>query len=152
FDQFLELSSTKVAKDDAGREVVIPDFGINTAGDAEDIGIPVIIEVGDAGAPGYKPRLHANARAQCLVPELALSVVDIQGGCVVRKVSLEDVQVATQAEIADTEAHAGLYHAILAEGHAALDRLFGESPVVVVVKHQAGCGVAGDIDIRPAIV
>ncbi len=30
--------------------------------------------------------------------------------------------------------------------------LFGEGAVVIIAEEQAGCGIASDIDIRPAVV
>ena len=57
-----------------------------------------------------------------------------------------------QREVADAESHAGLLHAVLAERDAALQTLFGERAVVVVVKQQARGRIAGDIDVGPSVV
>ena len=48
-------------------------------------------------------------------------------------------------------AHAGLFLAVLAQRYAALQALFGEGAVVIVVEEQAGRGVAGHVDIGPAV-
>ena len=64
---------------------------------------------------------------------------------------LEDVQVAVGIEVADGQAHAGLLLPVLAEGDAGLEALLGEGAVVVVAEQQAGRGVAGDVDVGPAV-
>ena len=51
---------------------------------------------------------------------------------------------------ADT--HAGLLHAVFAEGNAALHALLGKGPVVVVVEEKARRGVASHVDVRPAVI
>ena len=48
-------------------------------------------------------------------------------------------------------AHAGLLLAVFAEGDAGLQAALGEGSVVVVAEEQAGRGVAGDVDVRPAV-
>src|SRR5205085_2260571 len=59
---------------------------------------------------------------------------------------------AVTVVIANCNAHSGECDAILIEGTAGRNRHFGESAVLVVVIEQAWRSIAGDVDIRPAIV
>ena len=65
---------------------------------------------------------------------------------------LEDVEVAVEVEIADPDPHAGLLHAVFVERDAALEAGLGERAVVIVAEEEAGRGIAGDVDVRPAVV
>ena len=53
--------------------------------------------------------------------------------------------------IADPDAHAGLFFAIITERYAAQNPFFPESTVMVVHEQQAGRGIAGDVNVRPAV-
>src|SRR5207248_3941101 len=68
------------------------------------------------------------------------------------EVSLDDMQVAVEPEIADGEPHAGLLHPIFTQSHSALYALFAESSVAIIAKEQTRRRIAGDINIRPAVV
>ena len=47
---------------------------------------------------------------------------------------LHDVEFAVHLKIADGEAHARLYHAVIAQCYAAIESLLGESAVVIVAE------------------
>ena len=64
---------------------------------------------------------------------------------------LEQIEVAVEIVIAHADAHSGLFLAVFAERHAAHHTLFAKSSVVVVHEKQAGSGIAGHVDIGPAI-
>src|SRR5258708_28763741 len=63
----------------------------------------------------------------------------------------EDVQVAIRIEVADTEPHSSLLPAVLIQRDTALQTALGERAIVIVAEQQAGRGVAGDVNIRPAV-
>ena len=90
--------------------------------------------------------LHAG------IVECAIAVVAVQNCDLVGEVGPRDVKPAVTIVIANCNAHPGECDAILIEGTAGRNRHFGEGAVLVVVIQQAGRGIAGDVDIRPAIV
>ena len=75
----------------------------------------------------------------------------VKGGSVVRKVGLEDVEVAVAVVVADGGTHAGLLAAILVEGDTGVGGAVGEGAIVIVAVEDGGCGVAGHIDVGPAV-
>ncbi len=64
----------------------------------------------------------------------------------------QDVEIAVQIVVADAQSHAGLLHAVFVQGHSAFQANLGKSSVVVVFEKKAGGGVAGNIDVGPAVV
>src|ERR1039457_1009977 len=102
--------------------------------------------------PTDEGRLHGKTCADGGVFETALAVIPVQNVSVVGEVRLEDIQVAVQVIIADSHAHAGLLHAILVQGHAALQADIGESAIAFVAHQETGCGVTSHVDVRPAVV
>src|SRR5205807_480188 len=75
----------------------------------------------------------------------------IQRRSVLGEMGFEDIQAAVCIEVADSNTHAGLLAAIVVYGQASLQPLFGERAVAPVVEQQAGGGVAGHVDLLPAI-
>ena len=73
-------------------------------------------------------------------------------GTVTRKVRFYDMEVAVKPEVAHTDAHAGLDHAVLAQRDAVLQSLLGKRAVVIVAEEEARGRVPGDIDVGPAVV
>ena len=65
---------------------------------------------------------------------------------------LEDIEIAVQIEIADAHSHTRLHHAVRAQGHAAAQAFLTKCAVAVIAEKEAGRGIAGDKNVRPAIV
>src|SRR4026207_295731 len=59
--------------------------------------------------------------------------------------------MSVRIEIADADTHASLFAAIVAERDASEHTLFTESAIAVVHEEQAGCRVARDVDVGPAV-
>ncbi len=76
----------------------------------------------------------------------------IEGGSIVGEICLDDVEPAVAIVIDGIGAHAGLLAASVIEGDPGFDGSFSEGAVVVVVKQQVGRGIAGNIDVGPAVV
>ena len=79
-------------------------------------------------------------------------VVFVKHAGVVGEMGLENSERAVRFVISDAKPHAGLLGAILAEGDAALQAFFGERAVVAIAEVKAGGGIAGHVDVRPAVV
>src|SRR5579884_689394 len=150
------MSVAEIAKEQARRFVGLIGFilqlRVNAPSDPEDIGTAVVIEIFDADAPTYKPGFDGKTGAQSFIFEFSFAIVDVDGGCIGGKVRFYDIQAATQQEIADTDAHAGLLHSVFAERDAALHALLRKCSVVIVAEEEAGCGIAGDVDIGPTVI
>ena len=65
---------------------------------------------------------------------------------------LKRSRLPSQIEVADGHAHARLLLTVLVQGDAAFERIIVECAVVAVVKEEAGSGIAGDVDVGPAVV
>ena len=127
------------------------DLGIDVAGDVEDVGEPVVVEVGQAAAPLDVAVLRGEAGDARHVLEQAAAGVAVERRDVVGKVHLQYVEPGVRVVVADREAHAGLRVAVFAECSAARDRAVGEGAVVVVAIEDGGGGVAGDVEVHPAV-
>ena len=77
-------------------------------------------------------------------------MVEVAG--VVREIGFEDVEPAIAVVVGNSDAHAGLLMTAVAVGAIGHDGDIGKCAVMVVLKQDAGLGIDGDIDIRPAIV
>src|SRR4051794_5130607 len=150
--KLLEAAVPQVPEEEAGRLVVLAHFRVDSAGHLEYIRPAVVIEIRDAHAPGDIPRFDPQAGADRRVAKLALAVVEIHHRSVVREMRLHDMELPVQPQVADRHPHTGLHHPVLAQGDAALDRLFAERAIVIVAEQQARRGVAGDVNVRPALV
>src|SRR5258708_21450276 len=60
--------------------------------------------------------------------------------------------MSVQVVVPDANPHAGLFDAVIIEPGAPLDALLAESAVMVVHQQQAGAGIAGHKNIRPAVL
>ena len=76
----------------------------------------------------------------------------IQRAGVVGEVGLEDVQPAVVVVISRRDSHPRLLASVLVVGDAGRDSGLLECPIPAVVEQQRGGGVAGDIDIGPAVI
>jgi hypothetical protein len=61
---------------------------------------------------------------------------------------LEDVEMTVEIVVADGDAHAGLFHPVLAQRDAAFERFLPERAVMLVAEQPARCRVARDVDVR----
>src|SRR6185369_14802508 len=118
----------------------------------QQVGPSVIVEVEEHGAPSQITRVQAEAGGEGHVVEGAVAVVAIQGGSVIGKIGLENIQPPVAVVIADGRSHSGLFTAVFVIRGASSDRYVGERPVAVVVIKNAGSAVTGEVDVGPAIV
>ena len=65
---------------------------------------------------------------------------------------LEDVGQPVQIVVAYGDAHASLLCAVFVQRDPAFQTDLAERAIVVVPKQQAGRGIAGDVNIGPAVV
>ncbi len=105
-DQLLEAAVAQIAKHQPRRSERIGGqrslhFRVHAAGHEEQVGKPVVVQIDDARAPADEPRLHADARADREIVEVALAVVAVQDVGVVGEMRLEDIEVAVEIVIAD---------------------------------------------------
>ena len=59
--------------------------------------------------------------------------------------------MSVQGVVADAYAHSCIFVAVLVERQAAHQTFFPERAVMIIHEQQAGRGIAGDKDIRPAV-
>src|SRR5262245_36473185 len=59
--------------------------------------------------------------------------------------------MTVQVIIANPHAHPRLLHPVVAQCRAAQDSLFTKRSIPVIHEKQAGCGIAGYIDVLPSI-
>ena len=89
----------------------------------------VVVEIDHPGAPADIAGLDADPGLDRHVVEEALAVAAIEAAGVVREVRLEQIDAAVEVVVvAGGDAHARLLQAVLAERHAALERLFLNVP------------------------
>ncbi len=59
--------------------------------------------------------------------------------------------MAVEIVVADSDAHAGLLHAVFAESDAPQHAFLAKSAITIVHEEQTGSGVTGDVDVLPAV-
>ena len=105
--------------------------------------------------PTPKPRylrLTPRPAPEAGVVEGAVAVVAVESRHLVGEVGADDVEPAVAVVVGDADAHAGEGDAVLVERAAGGDADLAEGAVVVVAVEQARRGVAGDVDVGPAVV
>ena len=137
FDEFFKGLISEITKNGAGRLVRILaelsfDFRVNVTGNHEKIGMTIVIQIDYSGAPANKTGLNSNTSAAGDIIKIALTVIVIKNAGVVGKVGLEEIEMSVEIIIANPDAHAGLFFAIITERYAAQNALFPERTVVVI--------------------
>src|SRR5882724_4462113 len=156
FDQFFKHALSQVSENRARGLIRVLrkfflDFRVDMTRRHEQVGITVVVQVNNAGAPTNVARLNSEARGCGRVLKVSLSIVAIKNVPVIGKVGFENIEVATEIVITHSNAHARLFLAIVAHGNATQDPLFAKRSVVIVHEEQARSGIASDVDIGPAI-
>src|SRR5689334_2118703 len=118
----------------------------------EQVRPAVVIEIKKHCTPPEILRVGAETGGKSHVRKRAVSVVVVESGGVVGKVRFENVRTSIAIVVGNGGAHARLFAPVLIEGNSAEDGCIGKSAVTVIVVKNAGSAVAGDIDIRPAVV
>ena len=136
----------------AGFGLQLRDLGIHVSIGQKQIRPAVVVEIDPAGAPAEPARVDADAGGERAVLAESVARVRIQRRRVARKVRLEYVHRSVAIVVADRDAHAGLWLAVLAVGAAARDTDVGERAVAVVAVERARIGVVRDVQIGPAVV
>src|SRR2546428_6150834 len=114
FDKLLKLAVSQIAEYDARRLQRIGgqlrrNLRVNAAGRYKQIGMAVIIEIDDAGAPTHETRLHAQAACDRHVLEKILPLIAVEDAGVIGEMRLENIEIAIQVEVARAHSHAGLF-------------------------------------------
>ena len=112
----------------------------------------VVVEIHKSAAPTHEVRVHGQARRPGDLGKGAVAEIAIEVRRIVGKVRLQDVQETVAIEVRRRRAHAGLLVALFIKRDAGVGAHFLEGPITLVEKVQTGRGIAGDIDVRPAIV
>jgi hypothetical protein len=81
---------------------------------------------------------------------VALVVVEVV--VLLREVGLEEAEPAAAVVVADGQAHAALLRAVLAHRHPHGERGLLEGAVLLVDVEEAGRGVVGHVQVRPAVL
>src|ERR1022692_3543230 len=128
------------------------DLRVHTAGYKKDVRQAIVIEVDDASAPTGEANFDAEFCLQRLIVEIAGAIVLVQHLCILGKVGLENVQMAVQIVVADTDSHPRLFLSFIAQGYATLYALLFESAVVLIDEQEAGSRVASHIYVGPTVL
>ena len=101
-------------------------------------GIAVVVQIDHSGPPTNIAGVDRDPRGACEVIEVSLAIVVIKAVGILRKVSLEQIEMAVQIVIAHSDAHSGLLHAVIAERYSAHYAFFPERSVMVIHEQQTG--------------
>src|SRR5260370_16986728 len=96
--------------------------------------------------------MDAEASRGSHIVECSIAVVTIESRSVVGKVRLENVQSPVAVVVADRRSHTRLLAPVFIEGRARGYTDVGESAVTIVAIENAGCAVAGHINVSPALL
>src|SRR5215813_7927700 len=112
----------------------------------------IIVIVKEHRTPAQILGIGGNSRSIGHVRKRAISVIVVESRRVIRKVSLEDVQLAVSVVIRNCCAHASLLASILVVGYATHYGCIGEGSISIVAVENVGRAVAGDINVGPAVI
>ena len=128
------------------------EFRRDRAGNNENVGIAVIVEVDQSGAPTDEAAFAAETGAKRYVFEFSLAIVAVEASGLVYEVGLHQVDVTVEIVVSDPDSHAAEWFARAAEGDAAQQSLFAKRAIVIVHQKKTGRGVAGHEDVLPAVL
>ena len=154
--QFFKRAVAQVAEDRARgfvgilRQLALH-FRVNVACNHEQIGIAIVIQIDDAGAPADVTGIDCEARRSGEVVEVSLAVIVIKAVGVLGEVGFEQIEMTVEIIVANADAHSGLLHAVIAEGYAAEHAFFPKRSVMVVHEEQTWGGIARHKDVCPAV-
>ena len=156
-DQFLEFPHSEVAEKEARslprdlRKLFLQ-AGIGAAGNSEQVGKAIVVEVDHSGAPADIARLHDKAGHRRHVVKIGLAVILVEAIRITRIMRFEYVERAIKVVVSDPESHPGLRHSVFIQSHAALETFLTKRAIPIVEEEQARSAVAGNIDVRPSVV
>src|SRR5581483_4870774 len=128
------------------------DLRINVAVYKKQVGPAVVVEVEEHRSPAEILGVQSDAGGESGIGEGSIAIVVIERGAVVGEVGFEDIEAAIAIVVGHGRAHACLLASVFVEGGACDYRNVGESSIVVVAIENARRAVAGDVDVRPAVV
>src|ERR1022692_15184 len=128
------------------------DLRVHASSYKKDVRPAIVIEIKDPSSPTGEANFNSEFRVQSPVVKIAGAIVLVQHFCVFGKVGFENIQMAVQIVVSDTDSHPRLFRSVIAQGHATLNPLLFEGSVVLIDEQEAGSRVAGDIDVGPTVL
>jgi tetratricopeptide (TPR) repeat protein len=127
-------------------------FGIHVSIGEDQILPPIVIDIHRRRTPSQIPGVHRQAASDGGVGKVVVPLVVVEGGGVVRKVGLENIEAPVMAEVGCGRAHPGLFAPLLVIGHASRHADLLKTFSLQIMEVKAGRGIAGYVDIGPTIV
>src|ERR1022692_4864425 len=128
------------------------DLRVHASRYKKDVWPAIVIEIKDPCSPTSEANFNAEFRLQSQVVKIAGAIVLVQHFCVFGKVGLENIQMAVQIVVSDTNSHPRLFRSVIAQGHATLNPLLFEGSVVLIDEQEAGSRVASDVYVGPTVL
>ena len=127
-------------------------LGIGVAIGRKEVLIAVVVKVEKPCAPSHLGNaLRRNARYEGYVEKKSTALIFVQGIVLAFKVGDKNIEVPIVVVIADRRAHAPLFGAVAAIGHARAEALIDKGSVALILVQIVGSRVVGDENIGPAI-
>src|SRR5439155_1951390 len=96
--------------------------------------------------------VQSKPRGKGLIVKRAVAVVVVKRGGVVREIGFEKVELPVAVIVRNRRAHARLFAPVVVESRSGNDGHVRECAVMIVVVENARGAVAGNINVRPAVV
>ena len=113
---------------------------------------PIVVEIQEPRPPAEVLDVMLKACIEDVVSKSSILIVPVKINHIIGEVRLKNIEESVSVIIARGRSHPGLRHAVLVEGTASHDPDLTESSVTLIPVQQAGCRVAGHINIRQAPV
>src|SRR5258708_3317143 len=135
-----------------GADVRGIDLRIYVAIDHEKIRPPVVLPIDEAIAPADVRRgARRDSRVVGVVVEVHVAIVAIEDGVLIAEMSDGDAEAAGVKVVAQSDAHVGLFRAILADGYAGGVGDVFKMAVAFVSIEIVGLAVVGDKKIEAPV-
>src|SRR5580698_3828742 len=128
------------------------DFGIHMSIGENEILPSIVIEIDCSRSPPQVSRIHGKAGVDGRVGKVVGPVVAVKSMRVIGKVGLENIESPTVSKVGRRHPHSSLLAPFVVIGYSGLHANLFETLTLEVVKIKARRGIAGNIDIGPAIV
>src|SRR6267378_7894245 len=133
-------------------QVKLVDLRIDVSVGEDEVGPTVIVEVEKHGPPAQILRMRTESGSEGNVRKKSLTIVAVKGRGVIGEVGFKNIQPAVAVVIGDGGAHSRLFSAILVERNSSSYSNVGKGAIAIVAIEDAWSTIAGNVDIRPAII
>src|SRR4051812_8436190 len=114
----------------------IRQFGVDVPICHQDVFPAVLIDIKERDAPANEPVVNAKTSLVCLVIEVAVSLVVVEGGSLAHEIRPDDIDATIVIVVCGGHPHAALFLTIWSIRNTAFDGNIRERAIVIIVEQN----------------